>query len=108
MHIHLHIHDDRQTVLLLEKILENQFLIIKTQHKMTATLDQILQDTTDESTVIDSLVTLTAGIKAQLDAVLAGALTPEQQAKVDAIFSAVESNKAKVAQAITDNTPATP
>jgi hypothetical protein len=68
------------------------------------TLDEVLADVTEESTVIDSLATLTAGIKTQLDAALKGALTLEQQAKVDAIFAAVEANKKKVADAITANT----
>lgn len=73
-----------------------------------ATLDQVLQDVTDESTLDDSIITLLTGIKAQLDAVLAGGLTPEVQAKVDAIFTAAEANKAKVAAAIAANTPAAP
>jgi len=106
MEIQLHVHDDRETRHFLEKILEIQHLIIQKLNDMAATLDQILADTADESTVIDSLATLTAGLKAQLDAVLAGNLTPDQQAKVDAIFSAVDANKAKVAKAVTDNTPA--
>lgn len=70
---------------------------------MAQTLDQILTDVTDEGTQIDSLVALTAGIKAQLDEVLAGALTPAQQEKVDAIFAAVENNKGKVVDAINAN-----
>lgn len=74
--------------------------------KEMATLDQIVSDVAEESTQIDGLSTLTAGLKAQLDAVLAGALTPAQQAQVDAIFSAVEANKAKVVAAINANTPA--
>lgn len=73
-----------------------------------ATLDELMQDVTDEGTVEDGLVTLTEGIKAQLDAFLAGQLTPEVQAKVDAVFAGVEANKAKVSAAITANTPAAP
>lgn len=82
--------------------------IIGKEIKMENTLDATLADVQSESTVIDGLITLTAGIKSQLDAVLAGALTPDQQAKVDAIFAAVEENKEKVSAAITANTPAAP
>lgn len=71
-----------------------------------ATIDQVVQDVTDETTVEQSLVTLTAGIKAQLDAITAGALPPATQAKVDAIFAQLETNKATLAAAITANTPA--
>lgn len=73
-----------------------------------ATLDQVLVDVKAESTVVDSLSSLTAGIKAQLDVALAGALTPEVQAKVDAIFAGIEGNKQKMADAIIANTPAAP
>ncbi len=73
---------------------------------MAQTLDDVLADVTDEKTQIDSLAALTTGLKAQLDAVLAGALTPAQQAKVDAIFTAVDANKAAVVTAINANTPA--
>lgn len=78
----------------------------KTLENMAATLDSILTQVTDESTVDDSIITLLTGIKAQLDAVLAGALTPAQQAKADAIFAQVEANIKKVADAVTANTPA--
>jgi hypothetical protein len=74
-----------------------------------ATLEQVLADVTEETTLIGSLSTLTAGLKAQLDDVLAGInLPPVVQAKVDAIFAAAEANKAAVAAAITANTPAAP
>lgn len=69
-----------------------------------ATLDDILASVESEDAVDDSIIALLTGIKAQLDAVLAGNLTPAQQAKVDAIFQKVESSKAKVEQAILANT----
>lgn len=73
------------------------------------TLDDVLQDATDESTVADSLIALTGSIKAQLDSVLAGTtVTPAVQVKIDAIFAQLENNKAKVAAAILANTPAAP
>lgn len=72
------------------------------------TLDDILADTTAERTEVDALATLTAGIKTQLDQALAGAtLTPAQQAKVNAIFTNIENNKAAISAAILANTPST-
>lgn len=73
------------------------------------TLDQILTDVADESTQIDSLSTLTAGIKQQLADALAGTTLPTAvQAKIDAVFAGVEANKGKVVAAINANTPAPP
>lgn len=69
------------------------------------TLDDVISDITDLSSKEDGLITLTSGIKAQLDAVTQGSLTPEQQAKVDAIFAAVEDRKTTVQAAIDANTP---
>lgn len=73
-----------------------------------ATLDEILTTVTAEDTAIDSLIVLVQGLKAQLDSVLAGNLTPEQQAKVDAIFAAVTDNPDRIQAAIDANTPAAP
>ena len=104
-----HHHPEINTVIiLLNKILALVQGLTKEVSKFMVTLDQVVSDVSDESTVVDSLVALTAGIKAQLDAALLGVLTPGDQAKVDAIFAAVEAEKAKVAAAITANTPATP
>lgn len=70
------------------------------------TLDQVLADTTAEKTEVDSLATLAAGIKAQLDQALSGAtLSPDQQAKVNQIFANIETNKAAIVASITANTP---
>ena len=77
-------------------------------HRMARTLDDVLADVEAEKTQIDSLAQLTTGLKEQLDAVLAGTLTPEQQAKVDAIFDQVETNKAAIVNAINANTPTPP
>lgn len=83
--------------------------ILSNQETMMATLDQILQDVTDESTAIDSISTLIAGLKQQLaDALANTSLPPDVQAKIDAVFSAAESNKAKLAAALAANTLAAP
>jgi len=71
-----------------------------------ATIDQVLQDVTDESTLEDSIITLLQAIKAQLDAALANTTIPKDvQDKIDAVFTQLEANKVKVAAAITANTP---
>jgi altronate dehydratase len=77
------------------------------EKRIMATLDQVLQDVTDESTVIDSISTLVTGLKQQVADALSGAtLPPAVQAKVDAVFAQAETNKAKLAAAVTTNTPA--
>lgn len=74
-----------------------------------ATLDQVLQDVTDESTAIDGISTLIAGLKQQLSDALSGTtLPPATQAKVDSIFAQAESNKSKIATALAANTPPAP
>ena len=83
---------------------------IKTQgDKLMATLDQVLQDVTDESTAIDSVSALISGLQQQLKDALAGAtISPAVQAKIDAVFTAAETNKAKLAAALAANVPPAP
>lgn len=57
------------------------------------------------STRVDSLIALFASVKQQLDEKLAGVLTPEQQADVDAIFEIDAADAAKVDAALNANTP---
>ena len=77
-------------------------VILAREIQMTATLDQVLADVTEETTAIDSLGTLIAGLKAQIDA--AGG----NQAKIDQIFANLESNKQKLAAALSANVTPTP
>jgi uncharacterized protein YoxC len=74
--------------------------LIRRMERIMHTLEDILADVTSARGDIDSLATLTAGIKKQLDEVLAGALTPSQQMRVDAIFDKVQQNKQAVVDAI--------
>ena len=100
----------------LDRILRNQEWMIRAlqvihgkEIKIMATLEDLVADVAEEETVADSVVTLLHGIKTQLDDVLKNAkLTPGQQAQVDAVFSKMESNKAKLAQAVIDNTDQAP
>jgi hypothetical protein len=78
----------------------------KEVREMDKTLEETLAEVQDEGTQVDGLSKLTGSIKAQLDAVLAGALTPAQQQKVNDIFAAVDVNKQKAMDAINANTAA--
>ncbi len=91
----------------LRRIEDKIDLLIKKEKHMSATLDQILQDVKDESTITDSIIALLNGVEQQLKDALAGqTIPPANQAKIDAIFDGIEANKAKVSAAITANTPA--
>lgn len=77
--------------------------------QIMATLDEVLADVTEEGTKLDSLSTFIAGLKQQIADALAGAtLPPAVQAKVDAVFAGVETNKGKVQAALDANVPPTP
>ena len=79
-------------------------LVIQTQEKIMASLDQVLADVTKESTDLDSIAALISGLKQQIADALAGTtLPPATQAKVDAIFAAAETNKGKIADALAAN-----
>jgi hypothetical protein len=80
-------------------------LILRNQGVEMASLDETLAAVTAESTVDDSIIALLTGLAAQIKA---GGLAPADQAKVDAIFAAAQSNSAKVTAAVTANTPAAP
>jgi phage shock protein A len=64
------------------------------------TLDDILNQVQQESTVDDSIIALLNGLQAQIAA--AGG----NQVKIDAIFTAAQANIAKVSAAVVANTPA--
>lgn len=99
MRIDLHHHDDDETRRLLR-------LILKAQENILATLDDVLNDVTAESTRLDSIATLIDGLKQQIADALAGVtLPPAVQAKVDQIFTAAETNKAKIDAALNTNVP---
>ena len=79
------------------------------QHRqIMKTLQELADLVTATNGVADSLIVLTGDIKRRLDDALAGGLTPEQQAKVDAIFTAIEEEKTELAAALVANTPTPP
>lgn len=102
-HLHIHVHLDP----VIERMLGTQFAALNQQLEIImATLDEVVAKVTEEDTAIDSLIALVQGLKGQLDDVLSGVtLPPGVQAKVDAIFSAVEDNPQRIQDAIDANTP---
>ncbi len=77
--------------------------------KIMASLQDIIDDVSAETTAIGSLTDLVAGLKQQLADALSGVnLPPAVQAKVDAIFAGVDANKQKILDALAANVPPTP
>lgn len=80
--------------------------LIEITEQIMATLDQVLQKVTDQDTALDSVRELIVGLRQQLKDALANAnLSPENQAKVDAIFAAAEKNSAEIVEALAENVP---
>lgn len=67
-----------------------------------AKIDEVLVEVEEQTTVIDSAITLLKNIKALLDA--AGT----DPAKLDEIKNALDTNTKKLADAVVANTPAEP
>lgn len=81
--------------------------VLKNQEKQMADLDQILSDVQAGNSLIDGISALVDGLRAQLADALSGTKVPAQvQSKIDEVFDAVEAQKARLAQAVTSNTPA--
>jgi hypothetical protein len=75
--------------------------------EIMANLKQILDDVTSETTVINSIGLVITGLKQQVaDALTKTGISTEDQATIDQIFATAENNKAALAKAVTDNTPA--
>lgn len=82
--------------------------IISNQESIMATLDEVLQAVKDESTQEDSVVVLLQQLREQIAGLVAGNLPPDVQAKVDAVFTGLQANKAKLAGAIANTGPNPP
>jgi hypothetical protein len=74
--------------------------LIKKQTMAQATLDDLTQDVSDETTVEQSAITLLQGLSAQL------AAAKNDPTKIQAIADSIVANKNALAAAITANTPA--
>jgi hypothetical protein len=94
-----HCHCDPEDARKLDQILA-ELVDLKAQGvKIMATLDEIVADVADESTVDDSIITLLTNISQQLKD--AG----NDPAKLQAVKDAIDANKAKIAAAVVANTP---
>ncbi len=87
---------------LLGIVLKNQEKILANQEKMMATLADTLALVTAEDTQIDSVIALIQGLQAQI---ASAGLSAADQAKVDAIFTQVTNDQAKLSTALTANVP---
>ena len=72
---------------------------------LTDDLDRVLTSVAEENTIIDSVEVYIATLKQQVLDALAGAVTPEIQAKVEQILSLNEAQKTRLAAAIVTGTP---
>lgn len=99
-HVHHHAVPDRQTQQRLDLLLTLLETVIANQEKIMATLDEVLAAVNDESTQEDSIVALLQQLREQIAGLTSGTLPPDVQAKVDAIFTGLQSNKAKLAAAV--------
>lgn len=92
-----------------DRLVSLQQLESAIEEMQMASLDETLAKVTEANTKADSLIALTAGIKAQLDEALAGVnLPPAVQAKVDAIFGEAAASVNEIDAAIAANTPPSP
>jgi hypothetical protein len=86
---------------------------VKAMQATEATMAQNIVDLLPKITALrtqeEGLESITANLKSQVDAIVAGALSPAQQTQLDAAFSAIDQNSTEVMAAITANTqPVTP
>lgn len=77
---------------------------------MARTLDEVLAKVTEANTKGDGIKELIAGLRQQVKDALAnaGKLSPEDQAKLDAIFDQAAGVSDDIDQALTANTNPTP
>jgi hypothetical protein len=80
-------------------------LILANQEKMMASIQDVADDMTQETTTIAGLSTFIQGLQAQI-AALPG-ITPQLQAQIDGVFAQAEANKAALAAALAANVPPT-
>ncbi len=77
-------------------------------NKMAHSVDETLAAAQAEGTQDDAIIALLVSVQKQLADVLAGALPPETQAKVDAVFDQLTANATKLATAIGTTPAGTP
>lgn len=83
-------------------------ILIKETKMSDVTIDQILADATQESSVISSVQTAIASLQSQLASALSGVTIPSDvQTKMNSIFSTMTGNDTALA-ALAAGTPVTP
>lgn len=81
--------------------------ILCNQEKLMATLDDDIAAVAAQSTQIDGVSTLITSLEQKIADALSGTTLPAPvQAKVDALFTALQTNSGKIATAINTGTPA--
>lgn len=71
-------------------------------------IDALTASVADEQTTDDSIVTLVNGLTAMIADLKNSTTDPSQLAAIDAINTALQAEKAKIAAAVLANTPAAP
>lgn len=84
-------------------LLEQIGRLNRKMEKIMTTLDEVLERVYEQRGQINSLAMLTRGIRHKLEEALAGALSPAQQAKVDAVFTELDKNTAAISKAVRAN-----
>ena len=74
--------------------------IFQQEERMAKSLDDIIDDVTAQTTVVQSVVTLVAGLKTQLDAAIASG----NMAKVQQVADGLEANTSALANAVKTGT----
>ena len=71
------------------------------------TIDDLVAAVAEESTIVDSVISLVGELKSRLDEELSDlSIPPDVQAKIDAVFSGVTADSARITEAVVANTPA--
>lgn len=100
--LNININSERKSLEMFQEILSKLTGLYTQESRMKATLDDLIQAANDESTVDDSIIALLTSLKASVDAAAGDPV------KIQAAFDMLIANKAKVAAAVTANTPAAP
>lgn len=89
-----------------ETALESRVTLLEGKVKtIMATLDDALTDIAAINTLDDSILAMLKHVQDELAAALSGTTIPaDVQAKIDAVFSGLEAEKAKLSAAVTANT----
>ena len=98
-----------ETLRLLGELLRSSQTLTERNTEMAKTLAETLAVVTATRGQVASLIVLTGSIKTRLDEIIAGGLTPAQQAAVDAIFTEIEATGTAAVAALNanDDDPAT-